>query len=604
MILQALCKYYDILAREDTNDLPRDGFSMGKADFALILSKDGELSGIMDLREKDGKKVISKQMLVPEQSGRSGRNAPSYFLCDNAKYVLGIGDDEKLSAFSRFKELHKNILEPENPVIKFLDNWRPNEEISTIKVEKYNEKSGKKTEESQYAFKNLHIEKYKEEFANNPNIIFKIEGVKGYVHEDKEIFNDWYSSSSNNKDDIKMQCLVTGNFDTISRLHTPIKGVKNAQAAGASIISFNDESFCSYGKEASFNAPVSRDAMFKYTTVLKYMLNDPKYRLFIGDATVVFWAEKTGIYEDLLAELFNPSNEEASNEEASKEISEKDVKTRDLARDILQRYSMGLNLRKDAYDLDPNTNVHILGISPNNARLSIAFYEVNTFENFIKRLADHYSNMNIAGNVKPIPIWAILNETLPKVSKDKKVSPVLSKNLMNSIFTGNQYPASLYNAMISRIRADRDINYKRAAIIKAYLTRKYKVYKNEEEITVSLNESNSSVPYQLGRLFAVLEKAQKEALGITTIKDRYFTSASATPASVFPVMMKLSLHHTAKAEWGRSLENQKGEILKKVDQFPKRLSLDEQGEFILGYYHQSQAFYTKKMRKKERLNNE
>ena len=176
MILQALCKYYDILAREDTNDLPRDGFSMGKADFALILSKDGELSGIMDLREKDGKKVISKQMLVPEQSGRSGRNAPSYFLCDNAKYVLGIGDDEKLSAFSRFKELHKNILEPENPVIKFLDNWRPNEEISTIKVEKYNEKSGKKTEESQYAFKNLHIEKYKEELPNNPNIIFKIEG--------------------------------------------------------------------------------------------------------------------------------------------------------------------------------------------------------------------------------------------------------------------------------------------------------------------------------------------------------------------------------------------------------------------------------------------
>lgn len=594
MILQALCKYYDILEREDTSDLPRDGFSLGKADFALILSKDGELTGIMDLREKDGKRIISKQMLVPEQSGRSGKNAPSYFLCDNAKYVLGIGDDEKLSAFSRFKELHKSVLEPKHPVIKFLDNWKPKEEISTIKVEKYNEKSGKKTEENQYAFKNINIDKYKEEFANNPNIIFKIEGVKGYVHEDEEIFNAWHKNSSNNKDDIKMQCLVTGNFDTISRLHTPIKGVKNAQAAGASIVSFNNESFCSYGKEASFNAPISRNAMFKYTTVLKYLLNNPKYRLFIGDSTVVFWAEKTGIYEDLLAELFNPSNEEID-----EGISEKNVKTRDLARDILQRYSVGLNLRKEAYDLDPNTNVHILGISPNNARLSIAFYEVNTFEYFVKRLADHYSNMNIAGNIRPIPIWVILNETLPKVSKDKKVSPVLSKSLMNSILTGNQYPASLYNAMISRIRADRDINYKRVAIIKACLTRKYKLYKNKEEITVSLNESNSSVPYHLGRLFAVLEKAQKEALGITTIKDRYFTSASATPASVFPVMMKLSLHHTAKAEWGRSIEKQKGEILKKVDQFPKHLSLDEQGEFILGYYHQSQAFYTKNEKKGE-----
>jgi CRISPR-associated protein Csd1 len=327
------------------------------------------------------------------------------------------------------------------------------------------------------------------------------------------------------------------------------------------------------------------------------MLTNPKYRLFVGDATVLFWAERTGIYEDLIGELFNPSSE-SENEE----VNEKDVKTRNLARDIIEKYTMGLNLNKEEYDLDPNTNVHILGIYPNNARLSIAFYEVNTFEYFIKRLADHYNNMKIVGNIKAIPLWVILNETLPKASKDKKISPVLSKSLMNSIFTGNLYPASLYNAMISRIRADRDINYKRVAIIKACLMRKYKLFKIKEEISVSLNENSSSVPYQLGRLFAVLEKAQMEALKISTIKDRYFTSASATPASVFPVLMKLSLHHTAKAEYGKNLENKKGEILKKVSQFPKHLSLDEQGEFILGYYHQTQAFYVKKENKENKEN--
>jgi CRISPR-associated protein Csd1 len=188
----------------------------------------------------------------------------------------------------------------------------------------------------------------------------------------------------------------------------------------------------------------------------------------------------------------------------------------------------------------------------------------------------------------------ILNETVIKNAKDKKISPVLSKSLMNSIFTGRLYPSSLYNAIISRIRADRDINYKRAAIIKACLIRKYKLSKIKEDITVSLNENSSSIPYQLGRLFAVLEKAQLEASNINTIKDRYFTSASATPASVFPVLLKLSLHHTAKGERTIYFEKLKGTILQMVDEFPKHLSLDEQGEFILGYYHQTQSFYIKK----------
>lgn len=598
MILESLCKYYDILSKEGLEDLPREGYSIGKISFAFILSKDGELNGVMDLRESEGKKIFPKQMLIPEQSGRSGKNARAYYLSDNAKYILGIGDDEKFSSFNRFKELHNSLLEDDNPLLKFINNWNPAEEFSINCIEKQNKKTGKIKEEIHYNFTNIHLEKYKDELEKNPNIIFKIEGDTGYIHDNEEIFNTWYKNLDETKNDIKMQCLITGNTETISKTHTPIKGIRNAQAAGASIVSFNNSSFLSYGKESSYNAPIGKSSMFKYTTILKYMLSKSKYHLYVGDATVVFWAEKTGVYEDLIAELFNPTVEK-NNEE----INQKDTQTRELAKNIIEKYSMGLNLNQDKYELDPNTNVHILGISPNNARLSIAFYEVNTFEYFIKRLADHYNNMKIIGSDSAIPLWIIINETLPKAvkekkgSKEKKISPVLSKSLMNSIFTGNLYPASLYNAMISRIRADRDINYKRASIIKACLMRKYELSKIKEEISVSLNENSLSTPYQLGRLFAVLEKTQKEALGITTIKDRYFTSASATPASVFPVMMKLSLHHTAKAEWGNSLENQKGQILNKVDEFPKHLSLDEQGEFILGYYHQTQAFYVKKEKK-------
>lgn len=567
MILQALYKYYDILQDEGTDDLPKEGFSMVKVSFALIISKYGELKGIVDLRDTKGKKVVQHEILVPEQKGRSGKNAPAYFLCDNAKYVLGLGDD-KLSAFNSFKELHNKYLDEDNPLFKFINSWIP------LKI-----------------WENEIILKYKDEFEKNPNIVFRIEGEKGYLHEKKELLRNWQKDRNKEEKEINMQCLITGKVEPIARIHTPIKGVMNAQPAGASIVSFNDDSFSSYGKSASYNAPISKSAMFKYTTVLNYLLRGSKNRMFIGEDTVVFWAERKGIYEDLLSELLNPTVEKQD-----KEIETSDIDTRKLAQDILKKYAAGIKLNKENYDIDPNTTIHILGISPNNARLAISFYEENSFEYFTSRISEHYRCLNIVGNEKSIPIWMILNETVIKESKQKKISPILGKSLMNSIFTGGEYPSSLYNAIISRIRADRDINYKRAAIIKACLVRKYKLSKKKEEITVSLNENSSSTPYQLGRLFAVLEKAQKDVSPNlnSTIKDRYFTSASTTPASVFPTLLKLSLHHTSKAEYGISKEKQKGEILQKIDSFPRNLSIDEQGEFILGYYHQNQAFYTKK----------
>lgn len=568
MILQALYKYYNILQDEGTDDLPKEGFSVQKVSFALIISSNGELKGIMDLRDSDGKKILLQEMLVPEQKGRSGKNAPSYFLCDNAKYVLGIGDGDKSPSFNSFKELHNKYLEESNPLLKFINSFEPPK-----------------------AFDNEIILKHKEELEKNPNIniVFKIEGENGYLHEKEEILKVWKEDNSKENDEITMQCLITGNIESIARVHTPTKGVKNAQPAGARIVSFGDDSFCSYGKKDNYNAPISKSAMFKYTTVLNYLLRNNKNHMFIGEDTVVFWAEKKGIYEDLLAELLNPT---AEKEETETETSDKDA--RNLAKDILIKYSEGIKLNGENYNIDPGTTVHILGISPNNARLAIAFYEENSFEYFTSRIADHYNNLNIIGNEKSIPIWMILNETVNPKSRDKKISPVLSKSLMNSIFTGRIYPSSLYNAIISRIRADRDVNYKRVAIIKACLIRKYKLLKIKGDITVSLNENSSSIPYQLGRLFAVLEKAQLEASNINTIKDRYFTSASATPASVFPVLLKLSLHHTAKGDRTIYFEKLKGSILQMVNEFPKHLSLDEQGEFILGYYHQTQSFYIKK----------
>lgn len=177
---------------------------------------------------------------------------------------------------------------------------------------------------------------------------------------------------------------------------------------------------------------------------------------------------------------------------------------------------------------------------------------------------------------------------------------------MRSILTGAPYPEGLYAAFINRIRHDTDetndegrrrnvkINYIRAAYIKAHLIRKYRRQGNnpyQEALQMSLNESYTHPAYVLGRLFAWLERAQRAALGQNinaTIKDRYFTSACASPASVFPILLRLSHHHLEKAEYGKYFERQIEGLLATLEAkpFPAHLTLDEQGIFILGYYHQ------------------
>ena len=151
----------------------------------------------------------------------------------------------------------------------------------------------------------------------------------------------------------------------------------------------------------------------------------------------------------------------------------------------------------------------------------------------------------------------------------------------------------------------RKISYTRSAMIKAYLTRKYRNSNQpqiQEVLRMALNEQSTNPAYLLGRLFAVLEKAQQDAAAPAklnaTIKDRYFTSACASPASVFPVLLRLAQHHISKAEYGYTSDRRIQDIVNMLDidqnPIPTHLSLDEQGIFVLGYYHQRVALYTRK----------
>ena len=586
MILQSLYAQYDLLLKDEHEDLPRQGCSPASVSFGLCLDNDGNLVDIMDLRIPEKNKMRPRTMLVPMHAPRSGQNAPANYLCDNASYVLGydeklqkmldnpptegdrLKDFEKLkkkvgNAFASFQKLHKEILGADHPISKFLSQWQPREI------------------ENHPRFQSL-----LKDIKASSNFVFYLEDEDVYAHDDNSI-KDLGSEAPGDGEDGKGQCLITGKTDVIARIHNKIKGVYGANASGANIVGFNDEAFESYGKAQSYNAPIGKKAMFQYTTALNYMLSNNEYHSRIGEITVVFWANKPGKYGDCLKAVMPGF----TNKEEAAEYS-------NLIKDLILALKQGRPLKHDEYELDPMAEVYVLGLVPNNARLAIAFWEVNSFEFFLRRIADHIENLVIIDGKGDLSSDRLLWETIPKTSKDKKVSSTMVKSFALSIFTGGLYPISLYQAIINRIRADGDINAVRAAMIKAYLMRKYKVMNYEEVITVSLNESDPHVSYQLGRLFAVLEKLQKDALGSkinATIKDRYFSSASSSPASVFPQLLKLSLYHGAKAKSGGYWEKVKTDILDKVGtQLPQHLSLDDQGRFILGYYHQVKSIYTKK----------
>lgn len=604
MILQALTRYYDILTKDPDSDIAPPGYNSVGVSFALNISAQGELLDVFPLFQQVqvGNKTVEKprRMIVPEQVKKTS-GISSNFMCENSAYILGItekgGADFGIKRFEAFRKLHHELLakadcDAARAILAFLDDYDP----------------GKGREHSAIA-SNL------ETILLGGNLVFMFRGA--FAHDDPIIKQTWEAYKSG-KDAVMAQCLVTGEVSPIARLHPSLKGIRDANPTGASLVGFNARAYESYNREQGQNSPVSEKAAFAYTTALNYLLSsaNPNKKLTIGDTTVVYWAESEkkgfaeafeGIFEPQIVEEPVIDNQEGRKkaEKGLKEVGQKVRRVQKLDLDALLE------------DLkDENPRFYVLGLAPNAARVSVRFFLTDPFQKMVERMMQHYHDLEIVKEYENQPpyitVGYILDETVSKKSRDKNVSPLMAGAVMRSILTGTPYPAALYYAIINRVRADvdddqkhiRKIGYVRAAVIKAYLIRKFRNQDRYQEVLVmSLNEQATIPAYVLGRLFAVLEKVQQEAIGDmnASIKDRYFTSACASPASVFPVLLRLSQHHIAKVkqEPGVKMNYDKRiqEILGLLDveknPIPARLTLDEQGIFVLGYYHQRAAFYVK-----------
>lgn len=580
MILSALNEYYERLSSD--MKVPPFGFSDEKISYVLIISPTGDLIDVQDIRDKSGRRPLPKSMSVPQPEKRTSGIKPN-FLWDKSSYVLGVTAREgnrTAQEHAAFIQFHQETLSNESDVglrafVRFLEAWQPSS--------------------FQGPFFNTEM--------LDANFVFRLDNDRQYLHE-RPAASALRVAMLSATDGKQGPCLVTGQKSPLARLHPAIKGVDGAQSSGASIVSFNLEAFGSYGKGQGENAPVSEQAAFAYTTALNHLLRreeQNRQRLKIGDATVVFWAVadtpgKVAAAELTFADMLNPPADDA--QEAAKLLT------------ILDAVAKGRPLQELDANLDPSTRIFVLGLAPNASRLSIRFWEAGSLDVFAQRLAQHYQDLSLepAPWRMPPAIWRLLSVTAP--SRDGKhkaedISPHLAGEMARAILAGQRYPRSLLTNIVMRLRADGDISGLRVALCKAVLVRDQRlgVKGIDEEIPMSLNKEIVNPGYRLGRLFAELESIQRAALGgnvNATIRDRFFGAASATPASVFPILLRNAQHHLGrlrkdKPGLAHTLEKEVGEIVDGLDaQFPRSMRLEEQGQFAIGYYHQSQARFAKK----------
>jgi len=427
---------------------------------------------------------------------------------------------------------------------------------------------------------------WSEIIESNPVLSFRLVDDVELIAQRPSIVAFVRACQTGSKDAVNGICLVSGNEGAVERLHAAIKGVWGAQTSGANIVSFNQRSFESYGKELrqGENAPVGQYVAFAYTTALNHLLSkDSTQRIQVGDASTVFWADKPCELEDVFQSLWSEPQKDDPDRAGHA--------VQALYRSVQQGVSP---LTQEA------SRFFVLGLAPNAARVSIRFWQTGTIAEFSARICQHFDDIAIVHgpyDADAPSLFRLLVSTAGQ-GKSENIPPNLAGDVMRAILSGLPYPSTLLQAVVRRIRAEQSVNYYRAALIKACLNRSARYLNQMEDITMSLDLNNPHPGYRLGRLFAVLEKIQEEASpGLNaTIRDRFYGEASSSPVSVFANLMKLKNHHLAKIEnRGRAINLEKiiGEIMDGLDDFPSQLSIHDQGRFAVGYYHQKQSFYKK-----------
>lgn len=590
MLIQALCEYHDTLAAK--GKLVPEGYSAVDISYLISLTPDGKMDAILDWRrpapaaenKKQKEIMLPRSVCLPKRTEKTAIEAN--VIEHRPLYIFGLNYDAAASTFSHLDGKSKAIKSHDACVKRnlgfleglrdpiciayaaFLRGWRPEDECENPHLLPL----GKAYATARFAFC----------LSGRPDIL---------LHECPALKQRWESeaAAADGGAHTLSQCGILGRSLPIARIHDKIKKVPGGTTTGNTLISFNNPSEYSYGREQSFNSNVSEAAMVKYTQSLNYLMENNLHRTRIGELIVFHWAASGDEGCDTLFNMLNFS--ETMDAE----------KTEEAIGNIIERLHDGVvlaDVQQLLRDIDPSVSFYIAGFKPNSTRLAVKFVYRQRFGAIVQNLLQHQLDMKLRGGSKPISIWRICNELVSPKSSHEEVDPSAMAKLLNAILNGYKYPDSLFAAMVRRIRTDSDeenkpyikMNPVRMGFLKAYINRDNRFKAKEEEIKMALDESNTNPAYLCGRLFAVLENIQQKASNYSlnrTILDAYFASASARPAMVFPRLISLAQHHLNKLDNPRYDEAEIQDILAMMGTaFPGVLPLKEQGVFMLGYYQQ------------------
>lgn len=599
MLINALCEYYDELEK-DGKVVP-DGYSEQAVHYLIALTSDGKIEDILNyqikekfetkngkLKEKENPRII----MMPLRTEKTGicsniiEHRPLYiFGLNYDKYVLTSYDKTNKAKKSNdaFKKSNLEFIEGlDSPIINayrnFILNWIPENETENPALVNI----GKAYKNSYFAFC----------LSGHIDVL---------LHEDVLIKKQWnkHSSGEDSEQQHYSQCAVTGKKLPVARIHNKIKGIYGGLASGTVLIGYKGSAGCSYGNEQSYNSNISTEVMKKYTYALNTLLSDGRHKTLLDDVTVIYWATGKGA-DDRHADLFD-SFMFGGNNNMDEQHTDK------LLSDLFARAGEGrvtANQISSLGNVDDNVDFYIVGLKPNSSRVSMKFIYRRKYADILLCIAQHQSDMWIfdAGlkrGIQTIALWQLKNELKSLKSKNDTVDASLLSEIFKSVLYGTEYPTYLLSTIVTRIKTDRYINRIRAGTIKACINRKLRILNKEEEIKVALDKNNTNQAYLCGRLFAILERIQKNAATAKlnrTIKDAYFASAASKPALVFPKLLTLSNNHAKKLDEKSNVFFNKliEEIIGKLDgQFPDTLMLTDQGRFMIGYYQQEQDFYKK-----------
>ena len=584
MLIKALNEYYDILS--EAGKVCPDGFSTQKVHYMIMLRKDGTISGIVDVTESDlegKKKNIPLEIILPKRNSIPKIN--SEIIEHRPSYIFGLNYDKKSGKYSaedeknRAKKSHEAFVKTNLEYTEgmtsdiviayrnFIKNWKPEDETNNECLLKI----GSKYSASNFCF------------ALDGHTEITLHDMDGDIC--SKIKNEINSKQEEKSTQI---CAITGKRGEIAKIHDKISGLKGAQASGASMVCFNNKAEESYGKSQSYNSSVSQDTMRRYTEALNILISDSHHRMYMDDMTVVFWAMSFNDAKEInmFSLMFNPSKDQLDAGE-----------TEMVLKKAVEAMGIGKTVDLSSIDIDENVEFYVVGLTPNTSRISQKFLYHDKFGKIFGNVALHQADMFIDGSKGNIPLWRIMKEIKSPKSTNEKTPPPLISAVFQAALSGGKYPESLLETAVRRVKTDKSVNYVRAGIIKACINRKSRIYKNKEELKLALDIENNDQAYLCGRLFAMLERIQNNASTSElnrTIKDSYFSSACAKPADIFPRLMKLAQYHLKKDDYGIIDNKIVGEIMEKLgNEFPQTLSLNDQGKFIIGYYHQYQSFFKK-----------